>query len=111
MCLGCGYDGPLLQGDPGAEAWTCPSCSSDLYARPPRSYAEMEGFESADAMRGSEAGATLGFRRVQVQTLARRNRSRAPRGWWQVTAVLLGGVLVLAVGAAALAAWLPSVLK
>ena len=43
LCLRCGYRGRLLQGDRGLMTFTCPSCRCDLYARPPRSYAEMEG--------------------------------------------------------------------
>ena len=43
LCLRCGYRGRLLQGDRGRSTFTCPSCSCDLYARPPKSYAELEG--------------------------------------------------------------------
>lgn len=32
-----------MQGDPAALNYECPACSADLYARPPRSYFEMEG--------------------------------------------------------------------
>ena len=42
-CLICGYDGPELQGDTDG-TYRCPACDADLYARPPRSYAELEGF-------------------------------------------------------------------
>jgi predicted RNA-binding Zn-ribbon protein involved in translation (DUF1610 family) len=42
-CLDCGHDGALVQ-DP--TVFCCPRCGSDLYARPPMSYAEMEGFEA-----------------------------------------------------------------
>jgi hypothetical protein len=41
-CLACGYRGPSLQGR--TRAVRCPSCGADLYSRPPRSYAELEGF-------------------------------------------------------------------
>lgn len=43
LCLRCGYRGRLLQGDRGRMRFTCPACRCDLYARPARSYAEMEG--------------------------------------------------------------------
>lgn len=43
VCLACGYRGRALQGDQTVVAFICPSCGADLYARPPRSYAEMEG--------------------------------------------------------------------
>ncbi len=40
-CVACGYDGALLKGGLAAR---CARCGCDLKARPPRSYAEMEGF-------------------------------------------------------------------
>jgi len=40
-CLACGYDGILLQ---GGNAECCELCGCDFIVRPPRSYAEMEGF-------------------------------------------------------------------
>ena len=42
-CLGCGFDGPELQGEKGRFVFVCPGCGCDLYARPALSYAEMEG--------------------------------------------------------------------
>jgi hypothetical protein len=45
FCLVCGYDGPELQGDGGDETYRCPACDADLYTRPPRSYAELEGLD------------------------------------------------------------------
>lgn len=45
LCLSCGYDGPALQGHRAEATYVCPNCGEDLYARPPRSYAEMEGFD------------------------------------------------------------------
>jgi predicted RNA-binding Zn-ribbon protein involved in translation (DUF1610 family) len=44
-CLNCGHDGPELQGERGHALFVCPCCGQDLYARPPRSYAEMEGLD------------------------------------------------------------------
>ena len=46
-CLYCGHDGPLLQAGAGRSAFRCPRCAGDLYARPPRSYRELEGLEPA----------------------------------------------------------------
>ncbi|MGE3109608.1 MAG: hypothetical protein AB7G11_12700 [Phycisphaerales bacterium] len=43
MCLSCGYQGRELQQRDEASAYSCPFCGADLYARPARSYAEMEG--------------------------------------------------------------------
>jgi len=46
MCIRCGYRGPELQSVRGdAACFECPKCGFDLYAHPPRSYAEMEGLE------------------------------------------------------------------
>lgn len=42
-CLTCGYRGRELQGRRGQDRLVCPRCRQDLYARPIRSYAEMEG--------------------------------------------------------------------
>lgn len=42
-CLYCGHDGPMLQRGPGSVPFRCPACAGDLYARPPRSYRELEG--------------------------------------------------------------------
>lgn len=47
MCLSCGFAGRALQGGSGETAWACPRCGADLYARPPRSYAEMEGLSDS----------------------------------------------------------------
>jgi hypothetical protein len=38
-CLGCGYGGEQVERDAA-----CPRCGCDFTIRPPRSYAEMEGF-------------------------------------------------------------------
>lgn len=42
-CPCCGHDGRELQGRRGRMVFRCPGCGADLYARPARSYAEMEG--------------------------------------------------------------------
>lgn len=51
MCLSCGHTGAELQPTHRASqfVYECPCCGADLYARPPRSYAEMEGIEPAAA--------------------------------------------------------------
>ncbi len=43
ICVACGYDGPAIRGDLDEINYACPHCHQDLYARPPMSYAEMEG--------------------------------------------------------------------
>lgn len=45
ICLACGYRGPEVQQGFPIEVFVCPACACDLYARPPRSYAEMEGVD------------------------------------------------------------------
>lgn len=47
VCLDCGYRGRELQGLRGESTFICPRCLADLYSRPPRTYAEMEGLEEA----------------------------------------------------------------
>lgn len=49
MCLRCGYRGEELQGGPGSQVFSCPRCAEDLYARPARSYAELEGLGDTSA--------------------------------------------------------------
>jgi predicted RNA-binding Zn-ribbon protein involved in translation (DUF1610 family) len=89
-CLSCGYQGAKLQGDP---IFTCPSCGTDLYARPALSYAEMEGLD------GEDAGAPH-----DVLSFGRRSRwhealcvvAIAPfRGTWRGGAAVLHAAVVL----------------
>jgi hypothetical protein len=42
-CLRCGSDHPALQAEHAQSTFRCPDCAGDLYARPARSYAELEG--------------------------------------------------------------------
>ena len=48
VCPSCGYAGDELQRRRESSVFECPLCDADLYARPARSYAEMEGFGSED---------------------------------------------------------------
>jgi hypothetical protein len=57
-CLRCGYGGPELQNERGERIYTCPACGQDLYARPPRSYAELEGLDEEDRWIGHWVRAT-----------------------------------------------------
>jgi hypothetical protein len=52
-CVRCGYDGDAVQARRtaagerrGSTLLICPNCQQDLYTRPPRSYAELEGLEA-----------------------------------------------------------------
>lgn len=46
VCVYCGTAHPGFHRR-GVQLLECPSCRGDLYARPPRSYAEMEGLTSS----------------------------------------------------------------
>ncbi|MBL8745525.1 MAG: hypothetical protein JNK58_04120 [Phycisphaerae bacterium] len=48
MCLCCGFDGRAIQNDSRETEWACPRCGSDLYARPPKSYAELEALSDSN---------------------------------------------------------------
>ncbi len=50
-CLSCGHAAEAFQSPVFAGPYACPECGDDLYARPPRSYAELEGFVDAAPMR------------------------------------------------------------
>ncbi len=96
-CLSCGYRGPALQGP--ARALRCPGCGADLYARPPRSYAELEGFlPSEDTIDLHVSGST---RRGRGQRM-RRARSLALRVL--VMGMIITPPLVVVAAAGALAA-------
>ena len=73
-CLTCGYRGRELQGRRGQERLICPRCRQDLYVRPARSYAEMEGLvtKQDDALEHgpSTRGGRARGRRVSIFRLA-----------------------------------------
>lgn len=48
MCLACGFSGRAIQNASRETAWLCPRCGTDLYARPPRSYAELEALSDSN---------------------------------------------------------------
>lgn len=48
MCLSCGFDGRAIQNHSRDSTWVCPRCDSDLYARPPKSYAELEALSDSN---------------------------------------------------------------
>ena len=64
----------------------CPNCCEDLYARPPRSYAELEGICDLDLARD------------EIRIAARKWARRAHRTEWAILATLL-------LSAAALLIW------
>jgi predicted RNA-binding Zn-ribbon protein involved in translation (DUF1610 family) len=88
-CLSCGYQGAKLQGD---QIFTCPSCGTDLYARPALSYAEMEGFDGEDAALHE----LVSFGRRSHWHEALCVAALAPfRGAWRGGAAVLHGAVVL----------------
>ena len=94
MCLSCGHDGRDLQGEGGPASWSCPRCGADLYARPPRSYAELEGLDEAPASTAFEAGATRGYRRLEFTHGPHPMKSRRRGTRRRFIAAVLGGVCV-----------------
>jgi predicted RNA-binding Zn-ribbon protein involved in translation (DUF1610 family) len=79
VCLGCGYDGSELQTQDESATFLCPCCGQDLYARPPKSYAEMEGLvESAPSLPCDEIGSDA----CDVDPEA-AIASLWWRGWWR----------------------------
>lgn len=60
LCLACGYDGPELQEHAPDETFECPRCGADLYARPARSYAELEGLDLCVSEVVPASGSALG---------------------------------------------------
>jgi hypothetical protein len=80
-CLRCGYRGPELQSERPEPPLICPACGEDLYSRPPRSYAELEGLEDTATWAGWSESSRSGGRvaaicrriiRLLVLTIARR---------------------------------------
>lgn len=120
MCLGCGFDGRGLQSGGAEPTWKCPKCGADLYSRPPRSYAEMEGLDDELAgvpgpRRVRAPGMTLGFRsishvdrrRVVMTTPSLWGRKKSYR--LQPLSVFVGVLfmVVLAATVVSIGVWLP----
>jgi hypothetical protein len=82
ICLACGYRGPEVQQGFPIEVFVCPACACDLYARPPRSYAEMEGVGAAnesDASPGPRTAPARASRDASPVVVAARWLRRAVR--------------------------------
>jgi len=79
-CVRCGYGGSALQraggrsgSGPRSVLLTCPKCQQDLYTRPARSYAELEGFEErASVARGSSERASTPIANAPALKASRR---------------------------------------
>ncbi|MFG0257572.1 MAG: hypothetical protein ACF8GE_06690 [Phycisphaerales bacterium JB043] len=95
VCLSCGYDGQPIQEHLEAIDFLCPMCDEDLYARPPRSYAEMEGLDPVvdiDRVRLEEWSRSM----LQVE-YATRVRRRPARIAGLVFGSALGAALVASI--------------
>ncbi|MDX2115396.1 MAG: hypothetical protein SFZ24_07210 [Planctomycetota bacterium] len=95
MCRGCGFDGGALQPTSDQPSWVCPRCGADLYARPPRSYAEMEGFEPSGDARVTAAPAR---RSTSILCRTAPTVSRAPRRTIGSRLAVLSGAIALGLG-------------
>jgi hypothetical protein len=80
LCLTCGFDGPPLQHYREDAPEACPNCGEDLYARPPRSYAELEGLDEAFEIDPTDRGEPL-VHATPIRRLIRllRRWLRSPR--------------------------------
>jgi len=90
MCLGCGFDGAELQGHLAHVRYRCPSCGHDLYARPPRSYAEMEGLAPVRTPPRSARMEEWAVRLMAIEAEQRKSRRRVV-----VTSCIVGVFLAL----------------
>lgn len=95
MCLSCGFDGRSLQSEHRETGWVCPRCGTDLYSRPPRSYADLEGLSDSSRLFAAEAAAH------EIMVLQNQRAARASR---RERAMLAIGLMALAVVAAGLLA-------
>jgi len=94
MCLGCGFDGAELQGHLAHVRYQCPSCGHDLYARPPRSYAEMEGLSPAPRQARSTRMEEWAVRLMAIEAEQRRSRRRAIAGACTIGVALVFCLLI-----------------
>lgn len=96
MCLSCGFDGRAIQNNSRETEWACPRCGSDLYARPPKSYAELEALSDSNPGAPAEDMPALREERRSLRGLL----ARAPRWAW------LAAGTVLSCGLFGLGLWL-----
>jgi hypothetical protein len=88
----------MLHGDLSLTGYRCPACGVDLYSRPPRTYAEMEGL--ADATDSTRAASFDRLSRLLLTAPAvavEQRRQRRSRAWGAAlvgvgTLVLLGAI-------------------
>ena len=97
MCLSCGFDGTALQDTLEDIRYRCPSCDEDLYARPPRSYAQLESLDESSVVVTRVCLEDWSRRLLELEYQT-RSRPRPIR----VAALVLGCSLLAVLGAAAL---------
>jgi len=99
MCLCCGHTGPELQGTSASSVLVCPACGEALYARPPRSYAELEGL--AEEAPPTEPGDLVGSRAGMIAAIFERTEPRigrvgTKRAWRRAASLIALGALGVA---------------
>lgn len=93
QCVACGYSGRFVD---RPSQMACPRCACDFSVRPPRSYAEMEGFE--------EAGVPILPRAARIASDPVANEWRLVERWLVfLFSVLAVGIATVAFGFALLA--------
>lgn len=93
LCPSCGYHGRELQGERGQRTFVCPACHCDLYARPARSYAEMEGFVEPTRPVSFDRLSRLIANTVETRP-SRRKRLLRAAGLVSLTFALAGVMLI-----------------
>ena len=110
MCLSCGHDGSAIQSENRESTWFCPGCGTDLYARPPRSYADLEGLIESP---NTSAGPSRSQAPLDQAVLSRDESSMARRALARrtslslVCAVVFGTLIIGAVVASGMLAMQP----
>lgn len=75
-CLYCGEDGMAIQVVGDGAVFRCPTCRGDLYSRPPRSYAELEGLDTEPQGRPNKSAS------VSTPAVRTSFASGKPAGLW-----------------------------
>jgi hypothetical protein len=102
MCLSCGFDGAAIQSDSREHGWQCPRCNADLYARPPRSYAELEGLNDPEPRPAPTLRPRAAMRGRHVTPLQGPLSLTERRGPSLAAAIMLALALGAAIGGLAL---------
>lgn len=104
MCLSCGFDGRAIQDDHRTTGWFCPRCSADLYARPPRSYADLEALSDSNPAHVDAPQPVIA--RVTINRHSDSKGASRERPRWARLSIALG-LLLMALGVGVLLALAP----